>query len=339
MKKRMTAAVLALVLVLGIALPAAALTLRFKDEGPEVALLQWKLQELNYYKGAIDGKYGYDLVLAVSAYQKNNGLKVDGVAGPQTLGALGDAAPGGKPANAGAVRRIAYGSTGDDVISIQNRLKDLGYFSGTVDGKFRDSTFRAVVDFQRVSHLTKDGIVGPVTWNRLFGKSAISKSASSSSAVLRLNYRDSGEDVAKVQQRLKELKYFTKTVDGTYCYYTYQTVRSFQKLNGLKVDGVVGRQTWNKLMSSEAVPADAGVKPPAPGVMRIKYKNTGGDVLAIQQKLAALNYYASALDGYFSYTLYKAVCDFQKVNGLKVDGVVGQITWDQLMGPGAIPRP
>ena len=123
------------------------------------------------------------------------------------LGALGDAAPGGKPAN--AVLCGASLRTGDDVISIQNRLKDWAISAA----RWMESSATHVsrrCRFQRVSHLTKDGM-----WARSPGTGCSATGdqqvRSSSSAVLRLNYRDSGEDVA-VQQRPKEPKYFTKTV-------------------------------------------------------------------------------------------------------------------------------
>ncbi|WP_138203796.1 spore cortex-lytic enzyme [Haloimpatiens lingqiaonensis] len=51
--------------------------------------VQYNLKKWGYYKGEIDGIYGYQTFQAIKAFQAKNGLKVDGVIGSRTLGALG----------------------------------------------------------------------------------------------------------------------------------------------------------------------------------------------------------------------------------------------------------
>lgn len=55
----------------------------------DVLILQRKLREWGYFNGVIDGAYGKDTWVAVRDFQENNGLRVDGVVGPQTWAALG----------------------------------------------------------------------------------------------------------------------------------------------------------------------------------------------------------------------------------------------------------
>jgi len=62
---------------------------RFGSTGDEVYKIQQRLLSWGYYKGEIDGVYGSATVTAVKQFQKKNGLKVDGVAGTETLSALG----------------------------------------------------------------------------------------------------------------------------------------------------------------------------------------------------------------------------------------------------------
>ncbi|SBT44715.1 L,D-transpeptidase family protein [Micromonospora narathiwatensis] len=62
---------------------------------------------------------------------------------------------------------LRQGSKGTAVTTLQRRLTALHYDVGTVDGDFGPSTFHAVVAFQKVNGLTRDGIVGPRTWSAL----------------------------------------------------------------------------------------------------------------------------------------------------------------------------
>ena len=56
-----------------------------------------------------------------------------------------------------------YGSTGTEVKKIQTRLKQWGYYKGSVDGIYGTATKNAVIYFQRKNGLTPDGVAGPAT--------------------------------------------------------------------------------------------------------------------------------------------------------------------------------
>ncbi|MFJ8582209.1 L,D-transpeptidase family protein [Micromonospora sp. NPDC093277] len=62
---------------------------------------------------------------------------------------------------------LRQGTKGAAVTTLQRRLTALHYDVGTVDGAFGPSTFHAVVAFQKVNGLARDGIVGPRTWSAL----------------------------------------------------------------------------------------------------------------------------------------------------------------------------
>lgn len=55
------------------------------------------------------------------------------------------------------------GSTGSEVRQIQTKLKNWGYYKGSVDGIYGTKTKNAVIYFQRKNKLTADGIAGPAT--------------------------------------------------------------------------------------------------------------------------------------------------------------------------------
>ena len=66
------------------------------------------------------------------------------------------------------VETISYwGTTGDEVIQIQTRLKNWGYYTGKIDGVYGTGTFNAVKYFQRKNGLTADGVVGSKTLKAL----------------------------------------------------------------------------------------------------------------------------------------------------------------------------
>lgn len=55
------------------------------------------------------------------------------------------------------------GSQGDEVTQIQTKLKNWGYFDGSIDGIFGEETKAAVISFQKKNGLTADGVVGSAT--------------------------------------------------------------------------------------------------------------------------------------------------------------------------------
>ena len=56
-----------------------------------------------------------------------------------------------------------YGSRGDEVKQIQTKLKNWGYYNGSIDGIYGSKTVEAVKYFQRKNGLTADGIAGTKT--------------------------------------------------------------------------------------------------------------------------------------------------------------------------------
>ena len=63
-----------------------------------------------------------------------------------------------------------------------------------------------------------------------------------------------GEAVKNLQSRLYTLGYYTAEIDGQYGAVTKDAVLTFQRINGLDADGIVGAETRNVLFSSEAKP-------------------------------------------------------------------------------------
>ena len=171
-KKRAVALILALnlaVLSLVAALPAEA-AYRKGDSGSVVTQIQKKLTAWGYYDGGVDGVYGSRTEQAVRLFQSKNGLTVDGIAGKQTLSAMGitDSAPTAQSNDVALLARLisaeARGEpyTGQVAVGavVLNRVKhpsfpnsisgviyQKGAFSCLDDGQFykpvADSAYRA----------------------------------------------------------------------------------------------------------------------------------------------------------------------------------------------------
>ena len=140
------------------------------------------------------------------------------------------------------------GCTGDAVKTLQDKLNTLGYNSGSVDGIFGAKTYAAVTAFQKANSLGVDGIVGKLTWGKLYGVSP-AMPVETTTVVGRpmVSYGSRGDAVRKLQELLNALGYDCGSVDGIFGSKTKAAVLAFQKANGLGVDGIVGPLTWAKL--------------------------------------------------------------------------------------------
>ena len=67
---------------------------------------------------------------------------------------------------------LSVGAKGEDVTRLQQRLKDLGYLDGKVDGQYGGGTKRAVIAFQRMHGLTTDGVAAQETQEKLYAEDA-----------------------------------------------------------------------------------------------------------------------------------------------------------------------
>ena len=63
--------------------------------------------------------------------------------------------------------KLELGESGDAVSALQQRLVELGYWLGEADGTYGQLTRQAVMAFQKVEGLGRDGVAGPITQERL----------------------------------------------------------------------------------------------------------------------------------------------------------------------------
>ena len=137
-------------------------------------------------------------------------------------------------------------------------------------------------------------------------------------AVLRQG--DGGEAVRDLHQRLVGAGQDVATDEpGEFATATERAVRAFQEARGLRVDGIVGRQTWSALVESGYTLGDRLLYFRRPMVR-------GDDVADLQHRLNALGFDAGREDGILGDDTRDAVVEFQRAVGLPGDGISGATT-------------
>jgi N-acetylmuramoyl-L-alanine amidase len=171
--------------------------LRRGDRGNAVRDISTRLGVRGHLQSEANDVFDETLEAAVREFQQQRGLRVDGICGPETWGALiesgfllGD--------------RLLYLSghmlRGDDVAELQRRLNALGFDAGREDGILGPETETALREFQRNAGATADGVCGPAT---LAAIDRVSVLAAGSVASVRER-----EDLRRAPLRLDGLRVF-----------------------------------------------------------------------------------------------------------------------------------
>ena len=309
--------------------------LEYGDYGEAVLRLTTRLHELGYPVSPTKD-YNKTVREAVRLFQMANGQEADGEAGDRMHAALFSVSA--IPYGANRYPTLVRGDKGLVLIkTLQQRLKDLGYYTIKVDGIFGSGTQRAVREFQKVNGLPVTGKADNATQTLLY-----SSAAKPSGYVVSGDYTTlsrSGKYKSKVvplQRRLKALGYYSGNIDGYFGSLTYRAVRNFQSRNGLTVTGVADPYTQQVLYSFSAKPySGSSSSTGSSSGYRLLYWGCRGDaVVRLQQALIDAGYKSIVrkADGIFGQWTYDAVRAYQKDKGLAVDGIAGKNTQNALYG-------
>ena len=253
-----------------------------------------------------------------------------------------------------AVREMQQGDTGDDVLFLQTRLKEMKYYSGELSGKYGTATLDAVKAFQSDFGLGGTGIADVQTQMVLY------------TAMYRpLRYGSSGDDVRELQTQLTALGYYKGQISGNFLDATKKAVERFQENNSLKVTGTADPDTQEVMFSSRAIGRydDAAPTPtPVPNLdyylvdedessvvmpdepvafsKKLKNGSKGEDVKKLQQRLHELGYLdESKVSGNFMKYTTRAVKLIQTQNGLPSNGIVDEETWNIIFNTAKVVLP
>ena len=154
------------------------------SSGESVEKLQQALKIKGYFSGTVDGKFGDATEAAVKAYQKAMKLSQTGKADYDTIKKLfgtvltTTVAQDPKMNGITKISEITVpatskkGDSGKNVLALQQALKIKGYFKAPIDSKYGETTYEAVLAFQKAKGLYQDGVAGYNTIKALFGKNA-----------------------------------------------------------------------------------------------------------------------------------------------------------------------
>lgn len=259
---------------------------------------------------------------------------------------------------------LRYGSAGNDVRLLQVRLNriSVNYPSipkiPLVDGIFDNRTEEAVLEFQRIFGLTRDGIVGNATWYKVRSiynavkrlNDLLSEGVDYDEVILQypsnLGIGDSGQGVLINQYLLNLISEYTPGLEpveitGQFDGATEQLVRQFQERYGLPVTGRIDNDTFQTIYSQyvgivESLPpprgeCDTAVYPGYP--LRQGFE---GEAVALLQFY--LNGVGTAFpdvgglseDGIFGPLTAAAVAAFAEITGIPSIGLVDAVFWDVL---------
>jgi N-acetylmuramoyl-L-alanine amidase len=139
-----------------------------------------------------------------------------------------------------------------------------------------------------------------------------------------------GEPVRDLQQRLGALgREVGSDEPGDFGAGTEAAVRAFQHDRGLRVDSVVGRETWSAIVEAGLSLGD-----------RLLYLHQpmlrGDDVADLQRRLNSLGFDAGREDGIYGRDTEGALVEFQRSCALTPDGICGSLVIDTLRRVGAL---
>lgn len=163
---------------------------------------------------------------------------------------IGEAIP--EPSAPSTYSLIAKGAKGEDVKALQQRLKDLGYLTGTVDGDYGSKTAEAVMLYEQTAGLSVDGVADEIMQASLFSDNAPRKGANGDFLYDILSLGKKGTPVRQMQTRLKTLGYLSGTADGSFGSQTEAAVKQFQLACGLEVTGIADTNTLIRLFAEDA---------------------------------------------------------------------------------------
>lgn len=238
-----------------------------------------------------------------------------------------------------ARRELTHEDEGSDVLRLQQRLLSLGCTTTVADGYYGGNTARSVRIFQYYNGLPQTGVADMETQNLLYSSAAQAPDNSM------LSVGSTGDEVKKLQTRLRELGFTNVGTDGDYGVGTQTAVQNLQeymrKLEEAELRAHNDAVAADADLSAQLTVEVNGVADPMlldafyaasfPAIpTNMQSGDNGDNVVRLQRRLNGLEYFFGTLDGQYGAATETAVRAFQKGNGLTQSGIADQATMQLL---------
>jgi peptidoglycan hydrolase-like protein with peptidoglycan-binding domain len=198
---------------------------------------------------------------------------------------------------------LTIGSQGERVSELQAALKLLGFYTGTVDGIYQQGTAIAVSQFKQAAGLNPNGIVDPITWQKLFPNVSSVATISSSPPPISAN----------------SLTVPTQLTGTT-------------RINNTPAPKPTSRNQPNpNFQPTPRNQQNPSIQYTPEGWAILRLGNRGSEVVKLQKLLQNLGFLKGSMDGDFGITTETAVKAAQVRYGLQPDGIVGGATWQAFL--------
>ena len=227
------------------------------DKNSQVGVVQGQLAAMGYYEGSINNSYDAATVSAMKLFQEANGISASGVADEITRSLLnaGTGKTYDEYVDELSVMEVSKGDTGLSVTLLQERLTELAYYDGTINGKYNAEVVTSVKRFQIANSVNASGAKYGVA------TTATRTAMNSASAINRYDAEgllpgDQSADVKDLTSALHLLGYLSGTTNK-YTSAVTAAVKIFQTANELTVSGNATPETLKLLYSGDAISYDA----------------------------------------------------------------------------------
>ena len=301
------------------------------SKGEEVKNLQQKLIVLGYSLD-IDGDFGNNTLNAVKNFQSKYGLKVDGIVGAKTMAKIDDLISDNKkqPELKTSTKEVKTTNNVSNVLSTIEKAVSAMEEIAKDDSHGYSQDFRWGPDFD-CSSLTiycwewagvpvrTDGATYTGNMKEVFLRNGFID------VINKVNL-STGAGLARGDILLNEASHV-----AVYCGNGLE-VEALSNERGGAHNSIPGDQTGREILIknyNNKYPWDCVLRYVGDEAAELKKGMRSHAVKKLQEKLSKLGYKID-VDGYFGQDTDKIVREFQKANGLKVDGIVGAKTMDKI---------
>ncbi|WP_405097428.1 peptidoglycan-binding protein [Oceanobacillus sp. FSL H7-0719] len=259
--------------------------------------LKEKLNALGYGHISVSNLYGSWTKNRVEKFQRENGLRVNGIADDPTWAKINQLL---------AQKEFKVGDRHPNIVSIKQKLNKVGFDGISETDYYGNWTKTRVTQFQKYYGLSQTGTTNKATLDKL---DEIYNSP------FQLGKRH--ESTIDLKEKLNSLGYGHITVSNLYGSWTVNRVKKFQDENGLRVNGIMDEKSWSKLYELLEK-------------TEFKVGNRHPNIIPIKQKLNTIGFGGISETNYFGNWMKTRVIQFQKYYGLSQTGTTNATTIDKL---------